>query len=240
MAPWGSKNWLFGTDAKHSAEKPLHEAEIFKYWIFVSASHQTGFDIRSMTQRSIIVGVYKRGRSDTSWGWSPAELCCSLAHLVLCGLDEPCWTWTQIWVQARMPDSKVQCYTRVSVMQLAHPKVTQPKSGAFRAQVCHRALTVQHGCQTVRWKTSARSRNLTEPLVLKKHDVLYSSKILEVTWYEPRYNISPRKIFFIMPVEHHIFVFWDLFPLFPSGYVFFCSYDIVVLVRAEVPQTCHK
>ena len=34
-------------------------------------------------------------------------------------------------------------------------------------------------------------RDLAEPLVLKKHDVFYTSAIPEVTWYEPLYN-SPQ------------------------------------------------
>ena len=31
--------------------------KVFQYWIFVSASHQTGLDTRSMSRRSIIVRV---------------------------------------------------------------------------------------------------------------------------------------------------------------------------------------
>ena len=38
--------------------------------IFVAASHQTGLDTRSMTRRSVIVGVLQRGRSGTSRGSS--------------------------------------------------------------------------------------------------------------------------------------------------------------------------
>ena len=46
-------------------------------------------------------------------------------------------------------DSKSKCYTRgkkVSMLQLAHPKIAQP----FRPQVYHGALTIGHGRQTVR------------------------------------------------------------------------------------------
>ena len=43
------------------------------------------------------------------------------------------------------------------MMQLTHPKVAQPKSVAFRTQNRHGTLTIRHGCQTVRWKASARS-----------------------------------------------------------------------------------
>ena len=55
------------------------------------------------------------------------------------------WTWAQIWVQARIPyyslnrtarSSAIQRRHIVSVYQLAHPKVAQPKSAAFRPQVC--------------------------------------------------------------------------------------------------------
>ena len=49
-------------------------------------------------------------------------------------------------------------------------------------------LTVRHGCQTVRWKTSAGSRDLSVLTVLKKHDIFYSSELLEVTRYEPLYS----------------------------------------------------
>ena len=56
-------------------------------------------------------------------------------------------------------------------------------------------------------------RDFSVLTVLKKH-VFYSSEIPEVTWYEPQYNIfpPPKKKCFIMSVEHHIFVFGDLFP----------------------------
>ena len=58
-----------------------------------------------------------------------------------------------IWLQ-------VQCYTRVtkmSVMHLGRPKIAHPMLGTFQPQVFHRALTVWHGCQTVRWKASTWS-----------------------------------------------------------------------------------
>ena len=66
--PFGIKaameHWLSGTDARQSAEKPQYEAATDPAsslgWIFVSASHQTGLDTRSMTQRSIFEGI--RGR----------------------------------------------------------------------------------------------------------------------------------------------------------------------------------
>ena len=70
---------------------------------FVPASHQTGLDTRSIIRRSIIVGIWGRGMSHPSRSSSPALLCWSSAHLVQCRPDEPSWTWTQIWVQIRMP-----------------------------------------------------------------------------------------------------------------------------------------
>ena len=122
------------------------------YLIFVSASHKTGLETRSMTQRSIIVRIYGRGWSSMSQGLNPAGLCWSSAHFVQCGPDEPSCSWTQIRAQARMPDyykldSKVQFYTRVtkvSVLQLAHPKVAQLKS----------AMEHYPSGQTVHWVVS--------------------------------------------------------------------------------------
>ena len=64
--------------------------------LFVSVSHQSGLDTRSMTWRLIIVGIEGRGRLGMSRDPSPAGLCWSSAHLVQCGPDEPSWTWTQI------------------------------------------------------------------------------------------------------------------------------------------------
>ena len=49
-------------------------------------------------------GDFGKEKSSTSRSSSPAGLCWSSAYLVQCRLDEPSWTWTQIWVQARMPD----------------------------------------------------------------------------------------------------------------------------------------
>ena len=80
------------------------------YMIFISASKQTG-------RRSIIVGICGRGRLGTSWVSSSAWLCWSSTHLVQCGLDEPNWAWTQIWVQARMPNYSLNWTARSSVIQ---------------------------------------------------------------------------------------------------------------------------
>ena len=85
--------------------------------IFVSASHQSGLDTRSITRRSDYSGDLGRGRSGMSRGSSPAGLCWLSAHLVQCGPDEPCWTWTQIWVQVHMPDYCLNWTARSSVIQ---------------------------------------------------------------------------------------------------------------------------
>ena len=72
--------------------------------VFVTASNQIGLDTRSMARRSIIVGILERGRLDMSRGSNPAGLYRSSTHLVQCGPDEPSWSWTQFWVQVRLPD----------------------------------------------------------------------------------------------------------------------------------------
>ena len=68
-----------------------------------------------------------------------------LATLVICSLSAMWAWWAQIWVQALMPDyslnwtaksSAIQGGKKLSMLQLAHPKVAQPKLGAFRPQVC--------------------------------------------------------------------------------------------------------
>ena len=69
-----------------------------------------------MTRRSIIVGVLGKGWSGTSRGLSLAGQCWSSDHLVQCGPDEPSWSWTQIWVQARMPDYSLN-WTSSSAIQ---------------------------------------------------------------------------------------------------------------------------
>ena len=114
------ENWLFGTEVRKSAEKPLHEAVTNRSpslgGIFVSASHLTGLDLRSMSHRSIIVGVWVRWRSGTSRSLSPARLYWSSGHLVQCGSDEPIWTWTQIWAHAPMPDYNLNWTGRSSAI----------------------------------------------------------------------------------------------------------------------------
>ena len=55
--------------------------------IFASASHQTGFDTRSV----IKVGIKGMGRSGTNRSSKPADLCSSSTHLVQCESNEPSW-----------------------------------------------------------------------------------------------------------------------------------------------------
>ena len=57
-----------------------------------------------------------RGRLGTSRSLSPAWLCWSSAHFLQYGPDEPCWTWTQIYVQTCMPDYRLN-RTRSSALQ---------------------------------------------------------------------------------------------------------------------------
>ena len=76
------------------------------------------------------------------WGSNPAGLCWLSTRLVQCGPDEPSWSWTQIWVQARMPayslnwTARSQCYTRgtkVSILQLAPPEGGLAEAGGLSA-----------------------------------------------------------------------------------------------------------
>ena len=53
----------------------------------------------------------------TSRGLSPAWLCWSSTHLVQCGANETYWTWTQVWVQARMPEYSLNWTTGSSAIQ---------------------------------------------------------------------------------------------------------------------------
>ena len=56
------------------------------------------------------------GRLGTSRGSNLARLCWLSARLLQCGPDEPSWTWTQICVQARMPDYSLNWTTRSSAI----------------------------------------------------------------------------------------------------------------------------
>ena len=92
-----------------------------------------------------------------SRGMSPAGLCWSSTLLVLCGPDEPSWTWTQIWVQARMPDYSLNWIARCCAIQgvkavndAAHPAEGGPaETKALTASSLPLIpLPVRHGYQT--------------------------------------------------------------------------------------------
>ena len=70
-----------------------------------------------MTQRSIIVGIWGRRRSDTSRSLSSTGLCRSTVHKVQCGPGEPSWSLTQIWVEVRMPDYCLNWIARSNAIQ---------------------------------------------------------------------------------------------------------------------------
>ena len=61
-----------------------------------------------MTRRSIIVGY---------WGGEGQVRAETRVHLVPCGSDEPSWTCTQIWFQARMPDYSLNWTERSIAIQ---------------------------------------------------------------------------------------------------------------------------
>ena len=90
---------------------------VYGLGVFVPASHQRGLDTRSMTRRSIIEGIYGRGRSSMRWCSIHVELCWSLVNLVQCEPDGYSWSWTQIWVQSRMPDYCLNWTARCSAIQ---------------------------------------------------------------------------------------------------------------------------
>ena len=72
-----------------------------------------------------------------------------------CGSDEPSWSWTQIWVQARMPDYSLNWIAKSSAMQrcqcCSSPTRKRPSRscGPFGL-----AWSIDHPAQTVRWKAS--------------------------------------------------------------------------------------
>ena len=86
----------------------------------------------------IVVAVYGRGRSATSRCSNPDGLCWSSTNLVQCGSDEPSWSWTQIWAQARMPDYSLNWTAKSSAIQ-----------GGQRCQCC--------SSPTRRWLSQSRS-----------------------------------------------------------------------------------
>ena len=75
------------------------------------------------------------GTVGTSRGSNPAGLCWSSAHLVQCEPDEPSCTWTQTWVQARMPDYSLNWTTRVQCYTCWSMAVVRPPSQKTEGQV---------------------------------------------------------------------------------------------------------
>ena len=120
--------------------------------IFVAASHQTGLDTRSKARRPIKVGIKRRGRSGTSEAWT--LLVCAAHRPTKCnvGLMRQAVSRIQIWIRARMPGYSFNWTARSSTihreqrLQLAHPKVAQPKLGAFRPRICH--CLIPHSTRT--------------------------------------------------------------------------------------------
>ena len=82
-------------------------------------------------------------------GWSqdsnPAVLCWSLAHLVQCEPDEPCRTWIQTWVQARMPDYSLNWTKRSSAIQCYQKHYSPPKGGSAKTG-SHSVLNLSLTC----------------------------------------------------------------------------------------------
>ena len=108
---------------------------------------------------------------DLKWGFRGVEgrARAGARNLLVCGPDEPSWSWTQIWVQARMPahslnwtarSSDIQGGTNVSMLQLAYTKVDQPKPDAFRPRICHWfRYPIRNECQTAQLRPGKYGSN---------------------------------------------------------------------------------
>ena len=73
-----------------------------------------------------IVGV-KGGGSGSSRDSNPAGLFWSSANLVQCEPDDPCWIWTQTWVQAWRPDYSLNWTKRFNAIQCWSKTSSPPK-----------------------------------------------------------------------------------------------------------------
>ena len=62
-------------------------------------------------------GDLEKGKVVQVPGSSPAGVCWSSVHLVQFGSDEPSSSWTQIWVQGRMPDYSLNWTARSSAIK---------------------------------------------------------------------------------------------------------------------------
>ena len=78
------------------------------------------------------MGIKGRGRSETSRGSNPADLCCSSAHLVQCEPYEPGGftgprmgpgTYASLRLKLVARSSAIQGVPKETKMQLAHPEV---------------------------------------------------------------------------------------------------------------------
>ena len=85
------------------------------------------------------MGIKGRGRSGTSRDSNPACQCCSSAHLVQCEPDEASGftnpnvgPGTYACLRLKL-DAWSSARTKGTKVQLAHPKVAQPKLGAYSA-----------------------------------------------------------------------------------------------------------
>ena len=123
--------------AEKFIDRNVHSTISYLLLILVSASHQTGLDTSSMTQKPIIVRV-KGGESSYSQELNPAWLYWPSAHLVQCQPDEPCWIWAEIKVQAWMPDNRFNWTKKSSAIQCCQwhyqpLKGSPAKAGSFSA-----------------------------------------------------------------------------------------------------------
>ena len=72
---------------------------------------------RSVNWRSVYSRSWGKERLGLSRDLNPIGRCWLSAHLVQCKPDETCRTWTQTWVQARMPDYSLNSAKRSSAIQ---------------------------------------------------------------------------------------------------------------------------
>ena len=158
-----------------------------------------------------------------SRGLNPTGLCGSSTHLVQCGSDEPSWTRNQIWVQARMPDYSLNWTTGSSAIQrwqrwkrCSSPPPTEggpAEAGAFRPQVCHGALTVWHGYQTIRWTVSKNPLlDSTQCLQrIHKYKFFFGRLILVCLWVGINWITLLMISFLLLHTQHFLFAFLGWF-----------------------------
>ena len=109
--------------------------------------------IVTVFRQDLTQGQKPEGR--LKWGWRGGEgrertetqtlLVCEAHWPTKCnvGLMRQAVSRIQIWIRARMPGYSINWTTKSSAihrgqrLQLAHPKVAQPKLGAFQPRICH-------------------------------------------------------------------------------------------------------